>query len=165
MSNQSVGVSDLVRLFDRNNVFGGYSQQFQVSYDDLNCVVDDTLPASSSDNYIDCQSKEMVAAGRDKCCKIEGSVGCCEPGGRWKKILAMSLGIGLTFITLAVIYIYLFWCKKDTIPCLGRCQDRIQKKYHQAEESLPCCASRVERRKQEQEIMRIKLRRHIHTHR
>jgi hypothetical protein len=53
-----------------------------VAGDDPNCIVDDTLPASASGNYVDCTTKEMEAEGRTICCKIEGSVGCCEPNGR-----------------------------------------------------------------------------------
>jgi len=69
----------------KGNCFNKSSFDLLVAGDDPNCIVDDTLPTSASGNYVDCTTKEMEAEGRTICCKIEGSVGCCEPNGRLAK--------------------------------------------------------------------------------
>ncbi|KAJ8299026.1 hypothetical protein KUTeg_023086 [Tegillarca granosa] len=90
----------------------------------------------ATDNYMDCQADEMVAVGTTECCTRDKVVGCCKPNARWDKMIAIGCGIGVTFVVLALILIYLIWCKKDTIPCLGRCQDRIERKYYALEEKM-----------------------------
>ncbi|XP_061181205.1 uncharacterized protein LOC133189829 [Saccostrea echinata] len=135
-------------------VLGSVSNITQAAVgDDENCIVDKTKPASDEGNYMDCTDESLVAQGKTDCCSQEGSVGCCKPGERWDKMIAIGVGIGVTFILLALLYIYLFWCKRGTVPCLDRLFDRAQKKYYAVEDSLPCCASRTEQRKMEAEIM------------
>eukprot|EP00105_Crassostrea_gigas_P011711 XP_011427498.2 PREDICTED: uncharacterized protein LOC105328355 [Crassostrea gigas] len=120
---------------------------------DEKCIVDKTKPASEEGNYMDCTDETLVAQGKTDCCAQDGSVGCCKPGERWGKMIAIGVGISVTFIVLALLYIYLFWCKRGTVPFLDRLFDRAKAKYYAAEDAMPCCASRTEQRKQAAEIM------------
>ncbi|XP_033751276.1 uncharacterized protein LOC117335414 [Pecten maximus] len=122
--------------------------------DDPNCIIDSTLEATASGNYLDCLSDEMVAAGTTSCCTIDKAKGCCKEGGRWDKMIIIGCAIGGTTIVLAIIIFYVMWCKRDTIPCIGRCMDCTQRKYYEVEESFCCCEGRVMKRRQEQEIMK-----------
>ncbi|KAK3101368.1 hypothetical protein FSP39_003035 [Pinctada imbricata] len=103
---------------------------------------------------MDCTVEEMVTIGKTECCTMEGVVGCCKKGERWNQMIAIGVGIGVTFVVMATLCFYCLWCKVDTIPCLGRLQKRLERKYYVVEKKLPCCASRVERRKMEEEIMK-----------
>lgn len=56
---------------------------------------------------------------------------------RWGKMIAIGVGISVTFIVLALLYIYLFWCKRGTVPFLDRLFDRAKAKYYAAEDAMP----------------------------
>ena len=53
-----------------------------VSYDDPNCVIDSSKPATAAKNYINCFAELQVKLGRTECCTIDGDKGCCKPGDR-----------------------------------------------------------------------------------
>lgn len=52
-------------------------------------------------------------------------------------MIAIGVGISVTFIVLALLYIYLFWCKRGTVPFLDRLFDRAKAKYYAAEDAMP----------------------------
>ncbi|XP_022338588.1 uncharacterized protein LOC111134078 [Crassostrea virginica] len=149
-----MAISKFMKLLFLFSILGFVFQHSDAAIgDDEKCIVDKAKPVSDEGNYMDCTDESLVAQGKTECCSQEGSVGCCKPGERWQKMVAIAVGISVTFILLALLYIYLFWCKRGTVPCLDRFFDRAKRKYYAMEDSVPCCASRTEQRKQEAEIM------------
>ncbi|XP_060086321.1 uncharacterized protein LOC132565644 [Ylistrum balloti] len=122
---------------------------------DPNCIIDPTLDASVADNYLNCQTEEMVNAGTTSCCYKDNVKSCCQEGKEsWDMMIIIGCAIGGVTTVLVIFVFCVMWCLRDIVPCFGYCMKFTQKKYYEVEESFCCCEGRVMKRRQEQEMMK-----------